>query len=99
MGKKKKREYCTGVQYYKGIPLTLIVYTEAHFAALKAKRFMLGDTKYNQNVWIPNAFLDETGRIQPWADIDFVMRQAYRQHKFEYARIKINPFTWKEEEV
>lgn len=95
MAKKKKFEkYCQETQYYKGISLKLIVYTEQHFAALKAKRFMLGDPKYNQNLWIPNIYLDETGRIQPWANLDWAMQQAYRANKFRYAHININPYTW-----
>lgn len=93
MSKKRKAsgrqpdKYCTETQYYRDIPLTLIVYTEAHFRTLKAKRFMLGDPKYNQNVWIPNSCLDETGRLLPGVNIDFVLRQAKRQRKFEYAHI------------
>lgn len=105
MAKKKKtpermpEKYCRETQYYKGIPLRLIVYTEAHFAALKAKRFMLGDPKHNQNIWIPNCYLDGTGRILPGANLDWAMQRAYRENKFRYARIPINPYTWQPEPV
>lgn len=98
-GTRMREKYCTETQYYKGIPLKLIVYTEGHFARLDAKRFMLGDLKYNQNLWIPNAYLDETGRIQPWADLDWKMQQEYRKKKFFYARIPINPYTWEQDVI
>lgn len=104
VNKKKTREripekYCTETQYYKGIALRLIVYTEKHFAALRAKRFMLGDPRRNQNIWIPNSYLDETGRILPNANLDWAMQRAYRENKFRYAQIPINPYTWQEEPV
>lgn len=91
--KRCPEKYHTETQYYKGIPVTLIVYDEAHFAALRAKRFMLG-TKGNQNVWIPNSYLDEAGRIRDGANLDWLFQRAYRENKFWYARIGINPNTW-----
>lgn len=102
MARRREREYqpekyCSGVQYYKGIPLTLIIYTERHFAALRAKRFMLGDPKYNQNIWIPNTYLDESGHIKEGFNLDWAMQKAYRENKFKYAHIAINPYTWREE--
>lgn len=93
---RRPEKYCTETQYYRGIPLTLIIYDEQHFAALKAKRFMLGGPTSTQNVWIPNKYLDEAGRILPNADIDWIMRRAWRENKFKYAGIAINPVTWKE---
>ena len=79
-------------QYYKGIPVILIVYTENHFARLKAKRFLIGDPKYKQNIWIPNQFLEPDGTIKPNVNIDFVFRKAYDQNKFKIAHIDINPY-------
>lgn len=69
--------YNTKIQYYKNIPLKLIVYKESHFARLKAKRFTINRT--NQNVWIPNKFLTENGTILPNVNIDFVFYQAKNQ--------------------
>jgi hypothetical protein len=56
---------------------------------------MLGDPKYIQNIWIPNAFLLEDGTIKPGVNIDFVFKRAYWQKKLEYANIDINPFSWR----
>ena len=69
---------------YKNVPLRLIVYTEAHFSRLKAKRFMIDGS--NQNVWIPNRFLEPDGTIKSNADIDFVFHKAKRQ--LEIAKIE-----------
>ena len=80
--------YNTKTQYYKNIPLKLIKYTDAHFARLKAKRFMLGNPKYNQNIWIPNVFLEQDGTLKSDINIDFIFRKAYQQKKFDYAHIQ-----------
>lgn len=88
-------EYNKQTQYYKGVPIKLIVYTEKHFARLKAKRFMLGDPKANQNIWIPNCYLQPDGTLKPGVNIDFVFRKAYCQKKFYYAHININPYDWR----
>lgn len=87
MAKRNEEKYCTETQNYKGIPLKLIVYTEKHFARLRAKRFMIGNPKYNQNLWIPNKHLDEKGRIRAGENIDYVISQAERQNKLKYANI------------
>lgn len=76
------------VQYYKEIPLTLIIYTEKHFNRLKAKRFMLGDTKYNQNIWIPNVYLEPNGTLKSNINIDFIFHKAYQQNKINYAHLE-----------
>lgn len=91
---KNRKAYNASPQYYHGVMLTLIVYTEEHFARLRAKRFMLGDPKYGQNVWIPNTFLEPDGTIKPDANLDWIFRTAYTQKKFEYARIQGNPYNW-----
>lgn len=85
--KKDRSKYCTATQYYRNVPLTLIVYTDEHFKRLKAKRFIIGGRTSNQNLWIPNKHLDETGKLLPGTNIDYVIRQAERQRKLEYARI------------
>lgn len=72
---------------YKNVPLKLIVYTEEHFARLKAKRFIINGT--NQNVWIPNKYLEPDGTIKPDANIDFVFYKARRQ--LELAGITFHP--------
>ena len=94
---RRPERYCTGTQWYKGVPIRLIVHTEAHFAAQRAKRFMLGEHG-NQNVWIPNSYLDDKGRILPGANLDWLFQRAYRENKFFYAGIAVNPFTWQHEE-
>lgn len=35
-------------------------------------------------------------RLIPSMNLDWAMQKAYRQNKFRYARIAINPYTWKE---
>ena len=86
--------YNKTTQHYKGVPVTLIVYTEKHFAKLRAKRYMLGDPKYNQNIWIPNSCLLPDGTIRPDANLDWIFLRAHRERKFMYARIDIDPRTW-----
>lgn len=72
---------------YKNVPLKLIVYTEEHFARLKAKRFIINGT--NQNIWIPNKYLELNGTIKPDVNIDFVFHKAHRQ--LELAGITFHP--------
>lgn len=66
-------------QYYKGIKFQLInrSYHRPSKAEGHAKRFILNDT--NQNVWIPNKHLDETGTLIDGENIDYVFRKAQRQ--------------------
>lgn len=64
-------------QYYKNVPLKLIVYTDSHFERLKAKRFNVNNT--TQNVWIPNQFLEPDGSIKENVNIDFVFYRSKRQ--------------------
>lgn len=92
MSKKLTHKYNTQTQYYKGIPITLIVYTEEHFARLKAKRFLLGNS--NQNIWIPNCYLEPNGSVKENVNIDFVFKRAYYQNKLKLANIDINPTLW-----
>lgn len=87
-------EYNSRVQYYKGVPIKLIVYTEKHFARLKAKRFILGDSRAHQNIWIPNVYLEPNGTLKNGVNIDFIFQKAYQQKKFYYAHININPMLW-----
>ena len=88
-------KYNNNVQFYKNVPIKLIVYTENHFKRLKAKRFMLGDIQYNQNIWIPNVYLEPDGTLKNNANIDFIFKKAYQQKKFYYAHININPYEWR----
>ena len=73
--------------------MQLIVYTEKHFAALRAKRYMLGRTG-NQNIWIPNSYLLPDGTLDPAKNLDWVFQRAYRENKFQYAGINVSPYTW-----
>ena len=92
---KSQIKYNNQLQYYKGVQVKLIIYTQKHFDCLKAKRFMLGDPKYNQNIWIPNCYLQQDGTIRSDVNIDFVFKTAYMQKKFAYADIDINPLEWR----
>lgn len=93
MGKKNKINLNLNPQFYKGIQIRLI---ERHdYKNHAAKRFMLGDERRNQNIWIPNQYLLEDGTLKTNVNIDFIMRKAYVQKKFKYAEININPMTWK----
>lgn len=74
----KEIKYNTETQYYKGIPLNLIV--RKSYRRHKAKRYTLNGT--NQNVWIPNQYLYEDGTIKPNVNIDFVFRRAQNQLKY-----------------
>lgn len=71
----------TDMQYYKGVPLQQIERKSYH--KHKARRFTLNDT--NQNVWIPNRYLEVDGTIKPAVNIDFVFFNTKR--KFELAGI------------
>lgn len=86
--KLKVSPYHLETQFYKGIPITLLDYHPSYYARRNAKRFQLGDKKYGQNIWIPNAYLEKDGTLKPNVNIDFVFRRAYVQHKFEYARLQ-----------
>ena len=79
MGKSSKRihDYNTQVQMYKNVPLKLIVYTDAHFARLNAKRYTINNT--NQNVWIPNRYLEADGTLKSNINIDFIFYKAVNQ--------------------
>lgn len=87
MTKKQKTKYNTDTQLYKNVPLKLIVYTESHFARLNAKRFRINNT--NQNVWIPNTYLEPDGTIKSNVNIDWIFYKANRQ--LELAGIKFQP--------
>jgi len=78
VAKRKARlaeKYNTNTQYYKGIPVELIVRED--YGCYKAKRFKINGT--NQNVWIPNCYLEDDGTIKQNANIDFVFRQSVNQ--------------------
>lgn len=97
MGKKSEyapEKYNLEWQHYKGVPIRLILYTEAHFAALNAKRFLLGRTE-TQNVWIPNKCLLPDGTLDPNQNHDWIFRKAWYQNKFKHAGIDINPLLWR----
>lgn len=77
------------VQYYKGIPIRLI---KRKYDGYNAKRFTLNGT--NQNVWVPNCYLEQDGTLKEGVNIDFVFKKAYLQGKFKYANINGNPLLW-----
>lgn len=71
----KNKDLNTDMQDYKGLPLRLIArkdYNNKH-----AKRYSINNT--NQNVWIPNKYLEDDGTIKDGVDIMFIFRKAQRQ--------------------
>lgn len=74
---KRKHQFNTNIQHYRGIPLLLIERYDYH--TKKAKRFTMNGT--NQNVWIPNQYLLEDGTINPEANLDFVFFNKQNQIK------------------
>lgn len=77
------------MQFYKGIPIRLI---RRNYNSYNAKRFTLNGT--NQNVWVPNCYLEQDGTLKEGVNIDFVFKKAYLQGKFKYANINVNPLLW-----
>ena len=69
---KLAEKYNTDTQYYKGIPVELIVRED--YGCYKAKRFKINGS--NQNVWIPNCYLEDDGTIKANMNIDFVFKIA-----------------------
>lgn len=67
--------YNTNLQYYKSIPLRLIV--RGDYPYKQAKRYTINGT--NQNVCIPNKHLMDDGTIRPCEDIDYCFRRQRRQ--------------------
>lgn len=65
----------TEMQNYRGLPLRLI--DRKDYKHMKAKRYTINNT--NQNVWIPNQYLEEDGTIKNGADIMFVFRKSKKQ--------------------
>ena len=67
-------------QEYKGIKLQLI---DRMYGHMKAKRYVLKPAQErfasNQNVWIPNVYLEADGTIRSGVDIDFIFRKSQRQ--------------------
>ena len=72
---KLAEKYNTGTQYYKGIPVDLIVRED--YGCYKAKRFKINNS--NQNVWIPNKHLEKDGTIKEGENIDYVFIRNHRQ--------------------
>lgn len=77
------KKYNQETQYYRGLPLRLIVRKD--YYRMKAKRFIINET--NQNVWIPNVYLLDDGTIKDNVDLMFIFRKAKR--KLELAGYKI----------
>lgn len=67
--------YNTATQYYRGIPIALIVRKDYPYRA--AKRYTINGT--NQNVWIPNKHLAGDGTLLEGQDLDYVFRSRGRQ--------------------
>ena len=72
---KLAEKYNTDTQYYKGITVELIVREE--YGCYKAKRFKINNS--NQNVWIPNCYLEDDGTIKANMNIDFLFRKSVNQ--------------------
>ena len=76
--------YNTGPQLVCNVRLRLIQYTDEHFARLKAKRFLILDSKdrpSGQNLWIPNSYLFPDGTIDPTKDLSWLFNRPENQRK------------------
>lgn len=78
--------YNTSIQTVCGVHLKLIVYTEAHFARMKAKRFLIltPDQKIpeqTQNIFIPNTCLLPDGTIQ--GDVRWIFQKKDTRRKLQ----------------
>lgn len=73
--KKEKVKLNLENQYYRGLPLRLI--DRKDYNMRNAKRFIINNT--NQNVWIPNVFLEKDGTIKNDVDIMFIFKKAKKQ--------------------
>lgn len=72
------------IQYYKRIPLRLI---QRHdYEEKGARRFAINYT--NQNVWIPNQYLDCNGTILPNVNLDFIFFNKQGEHKLKLAGMR-----------
>lgn len=85
-------KYNTHIQSYRGIRFKLIVYTEQHFASLRAKRFLLISDKEDhpsQNFWIPNCYLEDDGTLKPNVFVDWIFVKCAKANKLKYAGIEM----------
>ena len=79
------KPYNINTQYYKNIPIKLIVRKD--YPCMKAKRFILNNT--NQNVWIPNKFLTNNGTLVDNVDLDWLFLKSHRQLEIAGIEFKI----------
>ena len=89
----EKIKYNDAIQEYKGVRVKLIVYTDQHFARLKAKCFLIMDAHdrpSGQNLWIPNSFLLDDGTINPARNLDWLFRKPENRHKLALAGFIVN---------
>lgn len=78
-------QYNLEVQYYRGLPLKLIYRKD--YKTKRAKRFSINST--NQNVWIPNQFLEADGTIKADAKLGFIFNTPTTLHKIKLAGYQI----------
>ena len=93
--KELNKKYNTKTQYYFGIPLTLIIRT--NYDCVRAKRYMLYET--NQNIWIPNCYLEEDGTIKETANIDWIFEKWTTKHKIAIAKKEYDEFHQRRREM
>lgn len=67
-------------QFYKDIPLKLI---NRNYENYKAKRFVINDT--NQNIWIPNIYLEPDGTLKKNINLDFIFDKQETKNKLKLA--------------
>lgn len=65
-------------QMYKGITLKLI---GRNYSGYKAKRYTLNNT--NQNIWIPNQYLEADGTLKKNANLDWLFKKYDARHKID----------------
>lgn len=87
ISKYDAEKYNLDIQEYNGVFFRLILYTESHFARLRAKRFIILDPSgidSGQNFWIPNSCLEEDGTVIK-SRIGWIFRKAELNHKLHLA--------------
>lgn len=86
---------------YKGLALRRFRERNSHTETELAVRFILNDT--NQNVWIPKRHLDNTGRLIPGENVDYVfagMNDRKKQlagFRVMFERIEDNDFDYEDD--
>lgn len=78
-------KYNYSVQRFAGVDLRLI---NRNYRNYNAKRYLINNS--NQNIWIPNCYLEEDGTIKGSADLSFIFNKPSTKRKIELSKIGNN---------